>query len=196
MPRLRALLPAACLLAAAAGAAADEEGRIHAGAEAALLSIHNLTEVCAEVGIRHRCDEDGLAGVLSLKVALADDVAVELSYLLAKDAYLRQEDYEGAGAHLEAEVGYESFGFAVMHRYELSPSLFAFGRAGGHWWKRKIDSNVALIKDHFTADGVDLLAGAGLKHATGDLEIEAGYDFLPAGDTRLGLAYVGLSYGF
>ena len=196
MPRLAAFSLAAALLAGAGAGAHDAETRIHAGGEVALLSIHNLAEVCAAAGVTERCDEDGIAGVLGLKVALADDVAVELSYLLAKDAQLRQADYGPAGGDLVAEIGYESFGLAVMHRRAITPSLYAFGRAGGHWWKRKLDANIHAAERHFVADGVDLLAGAGIKHVAGDLEIEVGYDFLPAGDTRLGLAYLGLSYGF
>ena len=192
----RRLAGAAALLAAGAGAQA-EDYRLHAGLEASLLSLHNLKETCAAAGITATCDEDVWAVSAQAEAELGNDVAVELFYLLSKDAELRQPRWRGrANEHLVAELGYESLGFAVTHRRPLSPSLFAFGRLGGHWWKQKLDSNLPAAEALFRKDGTDMLFGAGIEHTRPSLAFEAGYDYMVTEDVKLGVAYVGLSYGF
>lgn len=193
------LAGAAALLAA--GAQAEEDYRLHAGLEASLLSLHNLKETCAAAGITATCDEDVWAVSAQAEAELGNDVAVELFYLLSKDAELRQpkwQEEEGGAAKpdLVAELGYESLGFAVTRRMALSPSLFAFGRIGGHWWKQKLDSNLPAAEALFRKDGTDMLFGAGIEHTRPSLAFEAGYDYMVTEDVKLGVAYVGLSYGF
>lgn len=186
---------AAALLAA--GAQAEEDHRLHAGLEASLLSLHNLKETCAAAQITDTCDEDVWAVAAQAEAELGNDVAVELFYLLSKDAELRQPRWRGqASDNLVAELGYESLGFAVARRMALSPSLFAFGRIGGHWWKQKLDSNLPAAEALFRKDGTDMLFGAGIEHTRPSLAFEAGYDYMVTEDVKLGVAYVGLSYGF
>ena len=186
---------AAALLAA--GAQAEEDYRLHAGLEASLLSLHNLKETCAAAQITATCDEDVWAVAAQAEAELGNDVAVELFYLLSKDAELRQPRWRGqASDNLVAELGYESLGFAVARRMALSPSLFAFGRIGGHWWKQKLDSNLPAAEALFRKDGTDMLFGAGIEHTRPSLAFEAGYDYMVTEDVKLGVAYVGLSYGF
>lgn len=188
-------LGAAALLAA--GAQAEDDYRLHAGLEASLLSLHNLKETCAAAGITATCDEDVWAVSAQAEAELGNDVAVELFYLLSKDAELRQTRWRGqATDNLVAELGYESLGFAVTRRMALSPSLFAFGRIGGHWWKQKLDSNLPAAEALFRKDGTDMLFGAGIEHTRPSLAFEAGYDYMVTEDVKLGVAYVGLSYGF